>query len=84
MGAVTRAMRSNHGGYVTTEIMGALSDDPEHGQTHVTCDVGIFRIGPGGKLGNRYPARRSNNSNEVKIETREQGSDKVREHTCKF
>src|SRR6266852_3848226 len=82
--SVTRATRHNHGGYMTTEVMGSLSDDPEHKQLHMTCDVGIFSIGPDGQVGNKYPARRGNKSNEIKIATREQGSDKVHEHTCKF
>jgi hypothetical protein len=81
---VTRAIRSNHNGYVTTEIIGALSDDPQHKQLHMTCDVGIFSIGPDGKVGNEYPARHGNKSNEIKIGTREQGSDKIKEHTCKY
>jgi hypothetical protein len=81
---VTRAKRFNHNGYVTTEIIGSLSDDPEHKQLHMTCDVGIFSIGPDGKVGNQYPARHGSKSNEIKIAAREQGSDKVHEHTCKF
>ena len=82
--SVTRAQRSNRGGYVTTQIIGSLSDDPEQKQLHMTCDVGIFSIGPDGKVGNKYPARHGDKSNEIKIATREQGSDKIHEHTCKF
>jgi hypothetical protein len=82
--SVTRAKRLNHNGYVTTEAIGSLSDDPQHKQLHMTCDVGVFSIGPDGKVGNEYPARHGNKSNEIKIATREQGSDKTHEHTCKY
>jgi hypothetical protein len=64
--------------------MGSLSDDPQNKQLHMTCDVGIFSIGSDGKTGNQYPARHGSKSNEIKIATREQGSDKIHEHTCKF
>jgi hypothetical protein len=81
--SVNRAHRLNHNGYETTEVIGSLSDDPQHKQLHMTCDVGIFSIGTDGKVGNEYPARHGNKSNEIKIGTREQGSDKIHEHTCK-
>src|SRR5260370_8704744 len=82
--SVTRPTRHNHNGYVTTDIVGSLSDDPEHKQLHMTCDVGIFSIGPDGQPGNKYQARHGNKTNEIKIAAREQGSDKIHEHTCKF
>jgi hypothetical protein len=81
--SVTSATRYNRYGYTTTEIIGFLSDDPDHKLLHMTCDVGIFSIGPDGRY-NKYPARHGNKTNEIKIAAREQGSDKIKEHTCKF
>jgi hypothetical protein len=66
----------------TTEVRGYLSDEPQQ-QLHMSCDVGIFSIGPDGKLGNKYLARR-NKAHEIKIGAREEGSDKIHEHTCKY
>ncbi len=82
--SVARAERFNRGGFVTTQIIGSISDDSEHKQLQMTCDVGIFSIGPDGQVGNKYPARHADKTNEIKIATREQGSDKIHEHTCKF
>lgn len=79
---VTSAKRYNHSGYITTEIIGWLSDDPQRQQLHMTCDVGIFSIGPDGKA-NKYLARHDK-SHQIKIGTREMGKDKIREHTCKY
>jgi hypothetical protein len=81
---VNSARRFNGGGGITTEIIGSLSDDPDHKQLHMTCDLALFSIGPDGKYGNTYPVRHDNKKNEIKIQTREQGSDKFQEHTCKF
>ena len=81
---VLNAKRLIRGGGTTTQIIGSLSDDPDQKQLHMSCDVGIFSIGPDGKVGNEYPARRGDKTNEIKISTREQGSDKIHEHTCKF
>ena len=67
----------------TTQILGSISDDQDK-RLHMTCDVGVFSIGPNGNTGNEYPARHGNKENEIKISTREQGSDKIKEHTCKF
>src|ERR1035438_9777197 len=73
---VTSAQRSNSGGQITTHIIGYLSDDPQQTQLHMMCNGGIFSRGPDGKA-NTYPARYSNKSQQIKIQTREMGSDKV-------
>jgi cyanophycinase len=80
---VISAQRTNHGGYTTTEIIGYLSDDPRQTQLHMVCDAGIFSRGPDGKA-NTYPARYSGKSHQLKIQTREIGSGKVHEFTCKY
>jgi hypothetical protein len=80
---VTRATRSSNNGFMTTRIMGYLSDDPQKRQMHMTCDAGIFSLGPDGQPGNPYPAR-YNKSHEIKIATHDQGSDKIHENTCKY
>lgn len=80
---VVYAHRMNTGnGGLTTQARGYLSDEPEQ-LLQMTCDTGIFSVGPDGKPGNQYPARR-NKSHEIKLGTREMGKDKVHEHTCKF
>lgn len=81
---VMRAQRTTNQGYTTTHIMGYLSDDPNHQQLHMICDGGIFSLDPNGKLGNTYPARYSGKANQIKIQTREMGSNKVHEYTCKY
>jgi cyanophycinase len=80
---VVSAQRTNHGGYTTTEIVGYLSDDPRQTQLHMVCDAGILSRGPDGKP-NTYPARYNGKSHQLKIQTREIGSDKVHEFTCKY
>jgi hypothetical protein len=80
---VISAQRTNHGGYTTTDIVGYLSDDPRQTQLHMVCDTGVFSQGPDGKA-NRYPARYSGKSHQIKIAAREIGSDKVHESTCKY
>ncbi|HEU5231463.1 MAG TPA: hypothetical protein VFU50_01290 [Terriglobales bacterium] len=79
---VISAERYNHGGYITTNIIGWLSDDPQRQQLHMVCDTGIFSRGPDGRA-NRYAARR-NKPHEIKIGAREMGKDKIKEHTCKY
>lgn len=71
------------GAYTTTHIIGYLSDDPQRTQLHMECDAGIFSRGPDGKA-NTYAARYSGKSHQIKIQTREMGTDKIREHTCKY
>ena len=80
---VISAQRTNHGGYTTTDIIGYLSDDPGQTQLHMVCDTGVFSQGPDGKA-NRYPARYSGKSHQIKIAAREIGSDKVHESICKY
>jgi cyanophycinase len=80
---VTSATRTNHAGYTSTEIIGYRSDDPGQTQLHMVCDIGIFSRGPDGKA-NTYPARNGGKSHQLKIETRDIGSDKTHEHTCKY
>jgi hypothetical protein len=80
---VLSAQRTNQRGYTTTHITGYLSDDPQQTQWHMVCDAGIFSRGPNGQA-NTYPARYSGKSHQVKIQTREMGSDKVHEYTCKY
>lgn len=81
---VMRAQRTTKQGYTTTHITGYLSDDPNQQQIHMICDVGIFSLDAHGRPGNSYPARYSGKTNQIKIQTRELGSNKVHEHTCKY
>ena len=68
---------------MTTHIVGILSDDPQQTQLHMVCDGGIFSRGPDGKA-NTYPARYAGKSHQIKIQTREMGSDKIHEYKCKY
>lgn len=80
---VISAQRSARGGEMTTHIVGILSDDPQQTQLHMVCDGGIFSRGPDGKA-NTYPARYAGKSHQIKIQTREMGSDKIHEYKCKY
>ena len=54
------------------------------GAAAISPDLTLQHLVPPPKLDELRPPRHSNKTNEVKIQTREQGSDKVHEHTCKF
>jgi cyanophycinase len=80
---VTSAQRRSHNGEMSTNGTGLLTwtGDPGKPAQRITfeCDTGVFsRAGS-----NVYPAR-SIKPYQIKIESREMGSDKVLEATCKY
>jgi hypothetical protein len=81
--SVTMAQRGTQNGFTITHITGYLSDDPDKTQMHMECDAAIFARGPHEGVPNTYPARRAK-PHQIKIESREIGSDKIHEHTCKY
>jgi hypothetical protein len=80
---VISAKRTTHMGYTTTQIIGILSDNAQKQQLHMACDGGIYSRGPDGKA-NVYAARHSSKPNQIKIQGRALGTDKISEHTCKY
>ena len=80
---VLSAHRTTHLGLTTTAIVGELSDDPQKQQLHMECEGGLFSRGPDGKA-NVYAARHSSKPNQIKVQGRQLGSDKISEHTCKY
>lgn len=81
--SVTMAQRRNQNGFTVTHITGYLSDDPEKKEMHMECDAAIFARGPHPGVPNTYPARRGK-AHQIKFESRDIGSDKLHEHTCKY
>jgi hypothetical protein len=77
------AQRRNQNGFTITHITGYLSDDPEKKEMHMECDAAIFARGPHPGEPNTYPARRGK-PHQIKFESRDIGSDKLHEHTCKY
>jgi cyanophycinase len=80
---VISAQRQSHKGEISTNGTGLLTwnGDPSKPAQRITfeCDTGVFsRAGS-----NVYPAR-SIKPYQIKIESREMGSDKVHEATCKY
>ncbi len=81
--SVTMAQRRGQNGFTITHITGYLSDDPDKKEMHMECDAAIFARGSHQGVPNMYPARRGK-PHQIKIQSREIGSDKLHEHTCKY